>query len=78
MSGNGKSVLTMQERGFIKIIADPESEQILGAQMMCARATDMIAQFSQAIEAGLCLGDIAKIIYPHPTFCEGIGKATGK
>lgn len=78
MSGNGKSVLTMQDRGFIKIIADPETEKLLGAQMMCARATDMITQFSQAIEAGLCLDDIAKIIYPHPTFCEGIGKATGK
>lgn len=78
MSGNGKSVLTMQDRGFIKIIADPQTEKILGAQLMCARATDMITQFSQAIEAGLCLCDIAKIIYPHPTFCEGIGKAAGK
>lgn len=78
MSSNGKSVLTMQDRGFIKIIADPETKKILGAQMMCARATDMVTQFSQAIEWGMCLDDIAKILYPHPTFCEGIGKAAGK
>lgn len=78
MGGNGKSVLTRQERGFIKVIADPETEQVLGAQMMCARATDMITQFSQAIASGLTLTDMAKFIYPHPTFCEGIGKAAAK
>ena len=78
MSGNGKSVLTQQERGFIKIIADAESEKILGAQMMCARATDMISQFSQAIASELTLDDLSKFIYPHPTFCEGIGKAAGR
>ena len=78
MSGNGKSVLTQQERGFIKIIADAESEKILGAQMMCARATDMISQFSQAIASELTLDDMSKFIYPHPTFCEGIGKAAGR
>lgn len=78
MSGNGKSVLTQQERGFIKIIADAESGKILGAQMMCARATDMISQFSQAIASELTLDDMSKFIYPHPTFCEGIGKAAGR
>lgn len=78
MSSNGKSVLTQQERGFIKVIADAETEKILGAQMMCARATDMISQFSQAIASELTLEDMSKFIYPHPTFCEGIGKATSK
>ena len=43
--------------------------------MMCARATDMISQFSQAIVSGLTLEDMAKTIYPHPTFSEGIGEA---
>ena len=78
MGGNGKSVLTRQERGFIKVIADAETEKVLGAQMMCARATDMITQFSQAIAAGLTLSDMAGFIYPHPTFCEAIGKAAAK
>jgi len=75
MSANGKSVLSMQERGFIKIVADADSHKVLGAQMMCARATDMISQFSQAIVSGLTLEDMAKTIYPHPTFSEGIGEA---
>lgn len=75
MSVNGKSVLSMQERGFIKIVAHEGSGQILGAQLMCARATDMIGQLSLAIVKKLTVGDLASVIMPHPTFCEGIGEA---
>ncbi len=75
MSANGKTVLSLQERGFIKVIADKETGRILGAQMMCARATDMISQFSQAIVNGLTLEDVSHVIFPHPTFSEGIGEA---
>lgn len=75
MSANGKSLLSGQERGFIKVVADSESRRILGAQMMCARATDMISQFSVAIANELTLEDMAKVIFPHPTFSEGIGEA---
>ncbi|MDQ9833958.1 dihydrolipoyl dehydrogenase, partial [Acinetobacter soli] len=49
MGANGKTVLSMQDRGFIKVIIDSENDCIIGAQMMCARATDMISQFTQAI-----------------------------
>ena len=75
MSANGKSILSQQERGFIKVVADSGSHRILGAQMMCARATDMISQFAVAMANGLTLGDMAKVIFPHPTFSEGILEA---
>ncbi len=75
MGSNGKSILSLQERGFIKIIADEDTHKVLGAQMMCARATDMISQFSQAIVNGLTLEEMSKTIYPHPSFSEGIGEA---
>ena len=75
MSANGKSLLSQQERGFIKVVADSETHCILGAQMMCARATDMISQFAAAIVNGLTLEDMAKVIFPHPTFSEGILEA---
>lgn len=75
MSANGKTVLSLQERGFMKVLADPDSGRILGAQLMCARATDMISQFVQAIEMGLTLENMGNVIYPHPTFCEAIGEA---
>lgn len=75
MSANGKSLLSQQERGFIKVVADSESHRILGAQMMCARATDMISQFAAAIVNELTLEDMAAVIFPHPTFSEGILEA---
>lgn len=75
MSVNGKSILSQQERGFIKVVADSDSHRILGAQMMCARATDMISQFAVAIANELTLEDMAKVIFPHPTFSEGILEA---
>ena len=75
MSANGKSILSQQERGFIKVVADSDSHRILGAQMMCARATDMISQFAVAIANELTLEDMAKAIFPHPTFSEGISEA---
>ena len=60
---------------MIKVVADSESHRILGAQMMCARATDMISQFGVAIVNGLTLEDVARAIFPHPTFSEGILEA---
>ena len=73
MSANGKTVLSARERGFVKVVADEESHRILGAQLMCARASDMISQFAAAIVNGLTLEQMASVIYPHPTFSEGIG-----
>ena len=74
MGANGRTLISMEERSFIKLVAEKESHKLLGAQMMCARATDMIAQFAQAIANGLTLEDMAKVIYPHPTYSEGIGE----
>ena len=75
MSANGKSVLTRQERGFVKLVAHAETGRLLGAQLMCARATDIIGEAALAISRGLTLRDVAETIHPHPTFCEGFGEA---
>ena len=74
MGANGKSILSGQERGFIKVVAAADTHRILGAQMMCARATDMISQFSAAIVNGLTLEDLARVVFPHPTFSEAMGE----
>jgi dihydrolipoamide dehydrogenase len=69
---NAKSVLTRQERSFVKILIDPVTETVLGAQMMCARATDMIGEFVTAVDNHLTVGDIKKCVRPHPTYNEAI------
>ena len=78
MSVNGKSVLSKQERGFIKLVAESETGKILGAQLMCARATDMVGELGLAIGKGMTLKDLASVVMAHPTFAEGIAEAAGE
>ena len=75
MSANGKSLITKEERGFIKVVADKETKTILGAQMMCARATDMIGEFVMAITNRMTVSQLLKGMRAHPTYNEGIGEA---
>lgn len=75
MSANGKSIITQEERGFIKVVAEEGTGKILGAQMMCARATDMIGEFVTAITNGLTVKQMLRGMRSHPTYNEGIGEA---
>lgn len=68
-------ILEQEERGFIKVVADEATGKILGAQMMCARATDMIGEFVTAITNGLTVEQMLKGMRSHPTYNEGIGEA---
>ena len=72
MSGNGKSILENQERGFVKLVFHAEKQTLLGAQLMCGRATDLVGELASAIANGLTAKDLEKVIHPHPTFSEGI------
>lgn len=75
MSGNGKSIIEEQERGFIKVVFDSDSQVLLGAQLLCARATDLISELSTAIVNKLTMHQLTSVIRPHPTFSEGVTEA---
>ena len=75
-SANGKSVLSLQERGFMKVVYLEETHVIIGAQLLCARATDMISEFAVAIAQKLTLEEMASVIRPHPSFSEMITQVT--
>lgn len=75
MSANGKSLISKEERGFVKILAAEDSGVILGAQMMCARATDMIGELATAVANGLTAKQLLRGMRAHPTYNEGIGEA---
>ena len=75
MSANGKSLISKEERGFIKIVAHEESGRLLGAQMMCARATDMVGEMVTAISSGMTVSQLIKGIRAHPTYNEAVGEA---
>ena len=75
MSSNGKSIIEQADRGFIKVLFDAETEVILGAQLMCCRATDLVSEFSTAIVNKMTFKDLTRVIRPHPTFTEAVTEA---
>ncbi len=72
---NGRSMISSQERGFVKTVFDHDSKVLLGAQMMCANATDMISEFTTAIINKLTYENLSAVIRPHPTYNENISEA---
>ena len=72
MGANGKTLLTRQERSLLKFVYAPDTGTLLGVQMMCARATDMIGEFADAVAAGRTVRQLAAAVRPHPTFNEAV------
>ena len=75
MSANAKSLIDSQKRGFMKLVFHAETEVLLGAQLMCGRATDIVGELSVAIANGLTRDQLASVIRAHPTFEESIDAA---
>lgn len=75
MSTNARTVISTEERGFIKIIAEADSKKIIGAQLMCERASDIVAEMALAIDRQLTVDELLYSVRPHPSFCEAITEA---
>ena len=76
MGANGKTVLAGAERGYLRVVADEKTHVVLGAQLMCERASDIVSEFTAAIAARQTLGELAAIVRPHPTFSEAVTEVT--
>lgn len=74
-ASNGKSLIEAKERGLIKLVFDEKTEILLGAQIMCSRATDFINELTSAVVNKLTLDKLVSVIRPHPTFAEGVTEA---
>ncbi len=75
MNDNGKSIITGKEKGFIRLIFEAYSNSIVGAQMVCPRATDMIGEMATAIANGLTAEQLSRAMRAHPTYSEGLADA---
>ena len=73
--GAGKSVAVEQTEGFVKVIYDPKTKEILGAHVVGADATEIIHELLLARTAELLPEDIATMIHAHPTLSEAVGEA---
>lgn len=75
MRALGRSRASMDLDGFVKILADKTTDEILGVHMVGARAADMIAEAVVAMEYRASAEDIARMSHAHPTFTEAIKEA---
>jgi len=67
-----RSLAAHDTRGFVKLVADPATRKILGAQILAAEAGEMITEPTLAIKFGLTIEDITSTFHPYLTLSEGI------
>lgn len=78
MYSNARTLIGSTDRGFIKIIADKNTEKILGAELMCERASDIVGELALAINSGIKVSELEGSTRAHPTFYEAVTEALAK
>jgi dihydrolipoamide dehydrogenase len=71
----GKAHAMGEIAGMIKIVADADTDKILGVHIIGPHASDLVHEGALAIKAGLTARDVADMIHSHPTLAEGIMEA---
>ncbi len=69
---NGRAKAAMQTDGFVKMLADAQSDRILGCHIIGPSAGEMIHEIAVAMEFGAAAEDIARTCHAHPTFSEAV------
>jgi dihydrolipoamide dehydrogenase len=75
MRALGRSRASMDIDGFVKILADKKTDEILGVHIIGARAADLIAEAVIAMEFRASAEDISRMSHSHPTYAEAIKEA---
>ena len=75
MRALGRARASMDTEGFVKILADSATDEVLGVHMIGARAADLIAEAVTAMEFRASAEDIARMSHSHPTYAEAIKEA---
>ena len=71
----GRARASMDTDGLVKILADKQTDEILGVHIIGARAADMIAAGVTAMEFRASAEDVARMSHAHPTYMEAVKEA---
>jgi dihydrolipoamide dehydrogenase len=74
-TANSRAKTNLDTEGFVKIIADAETDRILGAHIIGPNAGEMIAEATLAVEYGASSEDVARTCHAHPTLAEAFKEA---
>ena len=72
---NGRALTTSASEGFVKILVDKQTDEILGAHIIGHDAGQLIAEIVTTIEFGGSAEDIARVCHAHPTTSEAVKEA---
>ncbi|MEW4571176.1 dihydrolipoyl dehydrogenase [Tautonia sp. JC769] len=75
---SGRAVAAGEPEGFVKLIFDKELGELLGAHIIGANATEMIAELVMARKLEATQEEILHAMHPHPTFSEAVMEAAGQ
>ena len=73
--GNGRAKAVFAGEGFVKILADKDTDRILGAHIIGPAAGDLIHEVCVAMEFGASAEDLAMTCHAHPTYSEAVREA---
>lgn len=74
-AGNGKAVVMDETDGFVSIVADRKTGEVIGGQIAGPRASDLIAELALAIRLRMKVKDISDTLHSHPTLAEAVAEA---
>ena len=73
--GNGRAKANFAADGFVKLLADAQTDRILGAHIIGPMAGDLIHEVCVAMEFGAAAEDLARTCHAHPTYSEAVREA---
>ena len=74
-SNSGKAFITGETEGFIKVVTDKDSGEILGAQMVGPRCSDLVHEVAVAMKGEIVVDTLAETVHSHPTLSEAVMEA---
>lgn len=72
---SGKALITGEYEGFVKVLADKASDELLGVHMFGPSVTDQISEASVAMLLEASAWEVGAAVHPHPTLSEALGEA---
>ncbi len=72
MIANSRAKTVNETDGFVKILADRDTDKVLGVHIIGSNAGELIAEMALAMEFGASSEDIARTCHAHPTFSEAL------
>ncbi|MCY1450467.1 Dihydrolipoyl dehydrogenase 3 [compost metagenome] len=74
-TANSRAKINHESEGFVKVLADERTDEVLGVHMVGPSVSEMIGEYCVAMEFSASAEDIALICHPHPTRSEALRQA---